>query len=1179
MHFACKKVHFKRSGLRIIMLVLNLQPITNLTTMKTFYAALLMLFISFHVYAQTDGQEIILETHPPTAPGIQQMDINADGNPEFLYIRENELLVYENDGGSEWSNNYNINKTATFKISKLINADINNDGFEDIIYLSAIAPNKITILINPTDNTDTWETVTLEPGARTLVGVFDVNNDGWKEIIYESFGLKSYYIKNDAGSLEESLLLYDAGHYISYSSTDDVDQDGDTDMIFHFNFWEIKYLRNNADGTVTLSTIGTTFYDHQLSMADIDNDSYSDVIIRNGFAFKIALYNPFTMLFIAPYDLGSYTADDYDFADMDNDGDQDLLLTKHLDDNGSNIYMVENLPDTYFGGETLLADSIEIKDSPVSFFKYNLDDEYVDLFGFINGNTHTFLNDAGTAFVDTAINPDLNFLRIDLIRMLDVNNDGNDEIIVANHDASIAWINYNQTTDTIGSVGKFGKITGSPYPKQMEVTDLNNDTYSDVVVSYQGFSEEEQISYYFMNNGTGNFTPHFIADLAFAEIFFLDVNEDGDFDLVGKEMEYPNALKYYENTGDTSDLFIYNSILCGVGMLDYSLSDVDGDGDMDFLSTKSYDTHIQFIKNINPGLFAAAVDYLDHECDFTPYNVYSDDADGDSDVDIYYTCYGGSSYFAENVDGVYTHTAIGNFEYSTDFDSEYNDEKDINNDGFVDLIFSDGIYNSTHVKLTGGEAFPDDEYITITPDYAIFTDYDQNGITDYIGTNNYSLYVVYDAVITMPEINVITPVNGYLVEGAGIDSVLIFAETTPQVDLIVPFYPGAMVDAGAGVGNPIYLSFAADETALDTQVIYITVPDDTIVEDIFTNIFKITSEDPSWGIYYNIYEADYPLPIYDNELGVFTDGITTVGYEAGAAADINFHINMIPATDVSVSFTYGPNLVLVGDDTLLLGAGYEATLPTTSWFTFPNDFYIEPTYYEPVTITLQSDDPIFNDYTALLTTIILYDNDEAEFYVSPNPTPYYTEGVETFVISLRPLTGYEEPITVTATPDADLDLGAGAGIPVSITFEPSEGIPALGMLSGIPVDDGLVEGNENAYVDFSVSSANLDYDGLNIIHVRIKVDDINEVGIAETDTQNPVVLYPQIGNGKTLVSWDASLNVNKIVVINNLGQHILSSTIADAQQHQLKIDAPAGLYKIIVYTESTKYTMEYLLSK
>ena len=61
--------------------------------MKSLYTSLFAIICLNVLNGQTPEQEIILETHSVFAPAIKQMDINADGNMEFIYLRSSKIQV------------------------------------------------------------------------------------------------------------------------------------------------------------------------------------------------------------------------------------------------------------------------------------------------------------------------------------------------------------------------------------------------------------------------------------------------------------------------------------------------------------------------------------------------------------------------------------------------------------------------------------------------------------------------------------------------------------------------------------------------------------------------------------------------------------------------------------------------------------------------------------------------------------------------------------------------------------------------------------------------------------------------------------------------------------------------------------------------------------------------------
>lgn len=141
-------------------------------------------------------------------------------------------------------------------------------------------------------------------------------------------------------------------------------------------------------------------------------------------------------------------------------------------------------------------DSIPQRDGKYYFYDYNFDGRS-DLFSTLLGKIYVDTSNFVTDEISAEFSPESNYLRMDLIRYFDVNNDGDEDIMLANNDGVVGWIDYDEINDTIDNVHHLPKIDASPYPVAFQEADLDNDGDMDLVSSFKSFYGGEQISYYF----------------------------------------------------------------------------------------------------------------------------------------------------------------------------------------------------------------------------------------------------------------------------------------------------------------------------------------------------------------------------------------------------------------------------------------------------------------------------------------------------------------------------------------------------------------------------------------------------------------------------------------------------------------------------------------------------------
>ena len=160
--------------------------------------------------------------------------------------------------------------------------------------------------------------------------------------------------------------------------------------------------------------------------------------------------------------------------------------------------------------------------------------------------------------------------------------------------------------ENLDGSGNFGNETViasiSNYSNRVHLTDLNNDGYSDILLSYE--STNVGVALYWIRNdsGEGFFSEELIAEFAFLTSFFpeitgigsADLNGDGHTDIlvntIFEELGWNDNLYWIENIGSTGVFGTANLIH---GQDDFyvtriNAADLDNDGDLDVFLNSSW---------------------------------------------------------------------------------------------------------------------------------------------------------------------------------------------------------------------------------------------------------------------------------------------------------------------------------------------------------------------------------------------------------------------------------------------------------------------------------------------------------------------------------------------------------------------------------------------------------------
>jgi hypothetical protein len=383
---------------------------------------------------------------------------------------------------------------------------------------------------------------------------------------------------------------------------------------------------------------------------------------------------------------GSVTTiqDNYDWTltvvgDLDNDGDQDLILNQ---DGGDYYYYYRNDGSTSSPSFTLVTGS----DSPVEglsefeegyaqmalvdidddgdldliaapgnpYYDYNIltySTEYERIKFFKNTGTNTapvFTDQTGTNNIFSSVPFVYDYLGF---AMADIDNDGDQDYFLVNGSTGDGFFYYNLGTV---SAPNFVLNTGlNPLPDFtptedyifVRFVDIDNDGDQDFVAMFE-YGEPLLIK----NTGTVTlplFSPQtgtnspFVgeewADLRWPSPDFADLNNDGLKDLVISVGEDDvTYLLYNSGTASAPRFATPISLNEEAGI---SFADFDGDGDMDMIAADNDNNEIQFFENT--GTAAKASYELTSSCANPFNNIYQDwivpaslDLDGDGDIDV-----------------------------------------------------------------------------------------------------------------------------------------------------------------------------------------------------------------------------------------------------------------------------------------------------------------------------------------------------------------------------------------------------------------------------------------------------------------------------------------------------------------------------------------------------------------
>lgn len=361
--------------------------------------------------------------------------------------------------------------------------------------------------------------------------------------------------------------------------------------------------------------------------------------------FAIILLNSFTIAQNINVSLSAPTAPfqdadigAMDFGDIDNDGDQDLIITGKGGPIATTLYLNDGTGNFTAATGTPF---INVYGGTVEFANVN-NDNFVDLLitgaSFATRTANLYINNGnGTFSIATSpITPssDGDFA------FGDIDNDNDLDLIITG--LNTGNIGFTSLFINDGN-GNFSVVSNTPF-EQLSLSsvvfiDIENDGDNDILLSGKNSSNMEASTLY-VNNGSGTFTLNAINSfigVSSGDIAVSDSDNDGDTDILftGSTTTFGNVTKLYANSGSGTFSEVTGTTFIGTFVSATEFSDFDNDGDDDILLVGA--------GNFN-GLSALALIYQNQgNNSFTLSNeliatylasIAIGDIDGDNDVDF-----------------------------------------------------------------------------------------------------------------------------------------------------------------------------------------------------------------------------------------------------------------------------------------------------------------------------------------------------------------------------------------------------------------------------------------------------------------------------------------------------------------------------------------------------------------
>ena len=334
-----------------------------------------------------------------------------------------------------------------------------------------------------------------------------------------------------------------------------------------------------------------------LAFTDVDSDNDMDIYITGsdtasqriaklyentgGGNYNLVTGTPFTGLGAA----------DVSFGDMDNDNDQDLIIsgqhiymgriTELYENNGSGSYsLVTNhpFPSVAFGAVEFV-DVDNDGDNDVFINGYNGSQTIARIYS--NDGSGTFSSYNAGSISGTSQGSSV---------FADIDNDNDLDLFISDN---ISGVYVSRLYKNNGS-GFFSLVPGTPfdgvwqsYAHSSAFADVDNDNDMDLLITGQNNSNQ-LIAKLYLNDGTGIFTlsPTVLQPMRLGAVKFVDIDNDNDNDLImtgEMSLSAERRTKLYLNDGIGGFTEFLDSGLDGLRYSQVATADVDGNGYQDIL--------------------------------------------------------------------------------------------------------------------------------------------------------------------------------------------------------------------------------------------------------------------------------------------------------------------------------------------------------------------------------------------------------------------------------------------------------------------------------------------------------------------------------------------------------------------------------------------------------------------
>jgi len=444
----------------------------------------------------------------------------------------------------------------------------------------------------------------------------------------------------------------------------DIDLDGDLDVVTaNFDGDNLTILFTGADAPqpVTLG-VGVLIQPWSVAVADLNQDSLPDIVSANRQPGNLTVFfqlpgGGFSRPSTLTPDAASYIVRGVDAADIDGDGDTDLVAAVW---NSSELVVFLQGPEGFDLGFRLSVRGTE-NWRPVDVLATDVDgDGHIDL---VSANERDdsiaiFFQDPSGGFVpepvrlgDPACPTDCTMDHPQAVVAGDLDGDGDLDLVSANQLSTNVTAFLQTAPRQFARSPSFalGGPDTTPSPSAITIADLDRDGAPEIIVA----SASAEAVAVFFQIGPGEYDPEPLLlkglpargcgafDKCRSSIVVADLDADGDPDIITTDPDNDSLVIHAhvgpEKFDDTPTVLGSDTATSAERTRGICAADLDGDGDLDLAATDWERKRVAIFLQLGPGVFETVSSGPQGVVLVNPEAIAAGDLDGDGDVDLVLT--------------------------------------------------------------------------------------------------------------------------------------------------------------------------------------------------------------------------------------------------------------------------------------------------------------------------------------------------------------------------------------------------------------------------------------------------------------------------------------------------------------------------------------------------------------